>query len=87
MVFIPGAVIVNGEPDPMRVPPQLPEYQLSTGLLPVPPSPPIAVNSTLLPAQTGFGAALADVGAVGLVSTVTVTLAQADEPHPFCQLA
>lgn len=82
-----GAVIVRGDPEPTKVPPQLPEYQLSTGLEPVPPSPPIAVKTTLLPAQTGFGVALAEVGAVGLVSTITVTLAHADEPHPFCQLA
>ena len=86
-MFDAGAAITSGVPDPTRVPPQLPEYQFSTGLPPVPPLPPIAVKVRFAPTQTGFGVALTDVGGDGKVNTVTVTLAQPELPQTFSQRA
>ena len=62
------------EPVPTCVPPQLPVYHTSWD--PVPAVPPDALNVVDWPAQIVEGFALTFVGAVELVFTVTVTLAQ-----------
>jgi len=65
---------VMGEPVPTHVPPQLPLYHTSWD--PVPAVPPDALRVVDWPAQIVELLALTFVGAVELVFTVTVTLAQ-----------
>ena len=73
-------------PVPIGVPPpQLPLYH--TRLDPVPSVPPDALNVVDRPAQIVEGVALALVGAVEFVFTVTVTLAQfVGAPQPPSRL-
>lgn len=73
-----GEATLNITPEPMCVPPQEPVNHST-----VVPEPPTAVSSTF-PAsseQTVEGLAVAEVGASGSGRTVTITLAQADEPQ------
>ena len=62
------------EPVFTGVPPQLPLYHFHDA--PVPSEPPCRHNSDDPPGQTELGLAVAPVGAVDSVFTVTVTLAQ-----------
>ena len=62
-------------PVPTKVPPQLPEYQFQEA--PVPSEPPVTLSVVGLEEQIGLRLALAPVGAVDGVFTLTVTLAQA----------
>ena len=55
------------------MPPQLPVYQFQVA--PVPKLPPVAVNVVAPLGQVGFTDAVAPVGAVEFVFTVTATLA------------
>ena len=59
---------------PTKVPPQLPVYHCHEA--PVPKLPPVT-ERVVAPPQVGFTDAVAPIGAVELVFTVTVTLAQA----------
>jgi hypothetical protein len=82
VVPTPGAGIVNGLPDPIKVVPQPPEYQLRVN-----PEPPVAVRVIFatVPRQNVFGTTDTEVGGCARSSTVTVTLLQPDCPHPFSQ--
>ena len=74
MVALVGDTEIDA-PVPTTVPPQLPEYQVQVA--PEPNEPPETLKVVGLPEQTGFTLAVAPVGAVDTVFTVTVNEAHA----------
>lgn len=78
MVLVVGDCVIL-EPVPTRVPPQEPVYHFHDA--PVPKEPPLTVNVVGCP-QVVLGLALAEVGSVEGVFTVTVTCAQVVVPQP-----
>ena len=73
-MVVDAGVTERGLPVPTSVPPQLMVYQFQEA--PVPNEPPVT-DKLVAPPQVGLTEAAAPVGAVELVLTVTVTLAQA----------
>ena len=73
-MVVDAGVTESGLPLPAEVPPQLTVYH--SQVAPTPKLPPVA-DKFVAPPQVGFTEAVAPVGAVELVLTVTVTLAQA----------